>query len=243
MKVPVQTSGSYVAITVCLPLVICIAGCGGANFGSEFESRPSPTALTASEAATTRLPQDYQFSIHRTTSTDDSGLGGTAEPTASAAADGSADVSVEVAEGGEASAVFQLGHAFENKSTQQVDLDVLVRFHFEYNAESTSADRPVDGSVGLKLYARDDRNRLVRNDELIAHALDKGPTQGSGDRDHRFTVTLGPGRSVSVFLAGQTQAKALPGRAGNCALRISGLSMEVTTRAAPAPRTASDEQG
>ena len=115
--------------------------------------------------------------------------------------------------------------------------------HFEYTAESSSEDHPLDGSVGLKLYARDDRNRLVRNDELIAHPLDKGPAQGGGDRDHRFTVTLGPGRSVSVFLAGQSQATARPGRAGNCSLEISGLSMEVTTRAAPAPRTASDEQG
>lgn len=243
MTIPVQTLRSYLAITLCLPPVIYIAGCGGANFGSEFESRPSPTALTRTGAATTQLPQDYEFSIHRTTFTNDSGLGGTAEPAASAAADGSAAVSVKVAEGGEASAVFQLGHAFENKSAHQVDLDVLVRFHFEYTAESSSADQPVDGSVGLKLYARDDRNRLVRNDELIAHPLDKGPTQGSGDRDHRFTLTLGPGRSVSVFLAGQTQAKALPGRAGNCSLKISGLGMEVTTRSAPAPRTASDEQG
>lgn len=243
MKIPVQMIRSYLTLSLCLPFVICIAGCGGANFGSEFESRPAPTALAETEAATTRLPQDHKFSIHRTTSSDDSGLGGTAEPTASAAADGSAAVSVKVAEGGQASAVFQLGHAFENKSDKQVDLDVLVRFHFQYAAESSSADQPVDGSVGLKLYARDDRNRLVRNDELIGHPLDKGATQGSGDREHRFTLTLGPGRSVSVFLAGQTQAKALPGRAGDCSLKISGLSMEVTTRSAPAPRTASDEQG
>ena len=243
MKIPVQIIRSYLTLSLCLPFVIYIAGCGGANFGSEFESRPAPTALTTTPAGTTKLPQDHKFSIHRTTSTNDSGLGGTAEPTASAAADGSANVSVKVAEGGQASAVFQLGHAFENKSAQQVDLDVLVRFHFEYAAESSSADQPVDGSVGLKLYARDDRNRLVRNDELIAHPLDKGPTQGSGDREHRFTLTLGPGRSVSVFLAGQTQAKALPGRAGNCSLKISGLGMEITTRSAPAPRTASDEQG
>ena len=243
MTIPVHSPRSYLGITLCLTLVIYIAGCGGANFGSEFESRPSPTALTLTEAATTRLPQDHEFSIHRTTFTNDSGLGGTAEPTASATADGSANISANVAEGGEASAVFQLGHAFENKSSQQVDLDVLVRFHFEFAAKSSSAEQPVDGSVGLKLYARDDRNRLVRNDELIAHALDKGPTQSSGDRDHRFTVTLGPGRSVSVFLAGQSQAKALPGRAGHCSLKISGLNMEITTRAAPPPRTASDEQG
>ena len=243
MKTLVKSQRIHIPFKLCLSLAVWVAGCGGANFGSDLSSRPKPTVLNGAETVTTKLPQDASFSIFSASSQKDSGLGGKAEPVATASPDGSADVSADVADGGEASAVFQLGHAFENKSDRMIDLDVVVRFHYEYAAKSSPPGSPVDGSVGLKLYARDDRNRLVRNDELIAHPLDTGPTQSSGDSTHRFTLTLGPGRSVSVFLAGQSQVKSELGRWGNCELRISGLNMEVTTRAAPPARTASDEQG
>jgi hypothetical protein len=189
--------------------------------------------VSAESAAERNFPADAPFGIFHAESTKSAGLGSDAQSDAHALPDGRADASARIDNGGEASATFQLGQAFSNPGNRQIDLDVTVRFHYDYEAAASQTPAHVDGAVGLKLYARDHRNRLLRNDDLVAYTLDQGDSSGKADKEIRFTVPLGPGGTINVFLAGQARASAEFGRSGACSLNVSDLKMAVVSRPAP----------
>ncbi len=224
-------------------LTLAAVGCGGANFGSELSAKPKPQALGRTEGKTLRLPQDEPFSIHLNRSQQQAGLDGTAEADARAKREGQGAVSARVTSGGQASATFQLGHAFANDGDRQVDLNVAVSCEYEYEAGADPATPWPDATVGLKLYARDGRNRLLNSFSLVQHSTKQGAASSRDRKELRFTLTLGPGESVNVFLAGQVAIEVEAGRSAHGSLKLSGLQMEVETRPAPPVRTAGDEQG
>lgn len=228
-----------------------LAGCGGANFGADLTSRPRATTVSAESPAERTYPGDGPLGIFHAESSRSAGLGSDAQSDAHASPDGTADATASIEKGGDAGGTFQLGHAFSNDGDRQIDLDIVLRFHYEYEARASQTPPRVDGGVGLKLYARDHRNRLLRNDDLVAYTLEQGNSAGSADKEIRFSVPLGPGGTVNVFLAGQARVSAEFGPSAACSLKVSGLKLSVTAHPAPptaaapsgnAPTTPGDEQ-
>jgi hypothetical protein len=217
-------------------------GCAGGNFASELSAKDKPIPQPLSNAAgkTIRLPQDKPFSLIVNDSQQKAALDGSAEADAEAQRDGQAQASASVSDGGQARATFQLGHAFKNDTERQTDLHVTVRCDYEY--EAGPASRWGDATVGLKLYARDGRNRLLTSFSLVQHSTEDGAATSKDSKVMDFTLTLGPGESVNVFLGGQVEIDIDAGRSAHGSLKLSGLEMEVEPRPAAAVRTGDDEQ-
>ncbi len=214
---------------------LMLPGCGATDFGGELAATPRPRVLATSAAATTlRLPADEKFSIVFAPSKRAPGLGGEADAQASASSDGEAEVKVRVARSGTASGVFQLGHALKNESGVQLDLSIRVQARFEYDARATPASGRKDASVALRLFARDQRNRQLRNLDLLIHGVDQGDARSTVQKELTFPLTLGPGDSASIFLAGQAEATTETAAQAWAHLKISELQMEMTATPAPA---------
>lgn len=212
-----------------VPLLI---GCGATQFASELPSRPRAIPLVKAEPRELHIPKDERFSIALAPTMENPGIGGQAEATGHAKPDGSADLTAGITNGGEAQAHFQLGHAFQNETEQQMDLDIVITFEYEYKSDALS-EPGLDANIALRLYVRDKRNRLTRNTELFSSNNQRGLAERRGSDRVRFTLTVGPGEFVSVFLAGETTAKGEYGRSGACSLKLSNMQMAVQTKPAP----------
>jgi hypothetical protein len=230
-------------VAVGLSVVLVLSGCGGGGFGSELKVQPTPQPLSRGDYRTIHLPQDEPFSIALAPTQKDPGLGGTAEAEAHVSNDGGADAVARVENGGSAQAGFQLGHAFENDSDRQAELRLRVRGEFETVAGATPPGALADAKVGLNLYARDGRNRLLREFSLAQHSTDKGAAASTDRKEFDFVLTLGPRERVAVFLAGSVQIETPEGRSAHGSIKLSGVEMEVTTELAPPVGRAGDGQG
>lgn len=224
-----------------LALVLLLGGCAGANFGSDLSARPRPQPLPKQDETRLQLPADRAFSITLAPSSREPGLGGKAEVHSSANSDGQAHAKATVQKGGSANAMFQIGHAFQNDTPQQADLDFKIAFDADYHIHTPHDSVRPEASVGLKLYARDGRGRLLRNMDLIGHTSEKGNAQRSIAETLEFTLTLAPGESVDVYLAGQVRVEVTDDRSGRGELRLRNLSMQIVTRLAPKVRKNGDE--
>ncbi|MGD8454488.1 MAG: hypothetical protein PVJ57_21955 [Phycisphaerae bacterium] len=216
-------------------------GCGGASFGSELSAQPRPRPVR-DEATPLRLPEAEPFSITLTESSRKPGLDGTAVSDARATRTGEAEITAAVEQSGLAVGNFQLGHAFENASDRQADFDFVVRYRYDFAAAATPESAYPDAQVGLKLYARGEHGRTLRDVTLVQHTTEGGPVDGASEDAREFTLTLGPGETVNVFLAGQVRIDIREGRSASGSLKVTDLSMEVAMRLAPAVRQGGDGQ-
>jgi hypothetical protein len=229
---------------VALGLTFVLGGCGAGRFGSELKERPKPEQIRSAAGFALHLPADRSFSIALPQSNRQPGLGGSAKSDATATAQGNAEASAEVTEGGQASGMFQLGHAFANDIGQQADFDFVVRLNYAYSATATPQTAYPDGKVGLKLYARTNLGRLVRDITLFTHGTENGPAQGAASESSQFTLTLAPYESVDVFVAGQAVVDIRERRSATCRVSVQDLTMDVTIRSAQGnPGTAPDSPG
>lgn len=219
-----------------------LAGCGGADFGAELSARPRPVTLKTDAGSVTRLPQDQKFTITLAPSSKEPGLTGAAEADSHATADGAADAAARVSNGGKASASFQLGHAFKNESERQIDADIRIRFKYEIAAQATPPADVPGATVGVRLYARNARNVLVRTVDLLSHTTENGAASRRGDNDLTCTLTLGPGEALNVFLAGLAGVEAREDRTASASVKLSDVQMEITSKPAPPVRTPGDGQ-
>ena len=232
-------SGRLIAAgTVCTFL---LSGCSTAQFGAELSVRPKAHSLRKTEPVTLRLPQDEPFSIALESSRRDPGLDGEASADARAKPSGQGEASATVSRSGTAEGLFRLGHAFANDTDRQMDLDLAVRYHCEYEAREEPDARLPDATVGLRLYARDERGQILRDFVLVEYATDDGTARRQADDSVSFTLTLGPGQSVDVFLAGRAMVNVPTERTAAGLLKLNGLQFEVATRPAPPVRATSDE--
>lgn len=216
---------------------IWLAGCTGASVGSELTVRPDPRPLSRSAGSVLRLPQDEKFSIALAPASKSPGLTGTADATATASRDGKADLAASVENGGTASAAFQIGHAFSNDSERQMDLRVKTRFGCEFRADTKPTSAGEDVTLGLSIFAREARGRLLKSISVIEYTTAEGGLSSDSTRENEFTLTLGPGDSISVFVAGNIAIEAKEGRTATAAMQLSGLELEVESKPAPAVAT------
>lgn len=214
---------------------LLVAGCAAAAPGADLSpgSRGDPRALRGA-AETLRIPQDEKFCIRHHEATHRSDLDGVAAATAAAAAEGSAEAHASVKGGGNAGGVFQLGHSFRNDSDVQLDLDLRVAAAYDYAVSASPEAGLPDASAGLRLLARDDRGRRLRELVMIDLTSESGAARGSDRKETRVTLTLAPRQTVHVFLAGAARCDARPGRGGEASLKLGELVMEAATKPAPA---------
>lgn len=233
-------SGQYFIVAVILS-ALPLAGCTGGSDLGELAARPKPRNLAP--AAPLRIPADERFSILFAPSSRHPGLGGSAEADASARPDGSAEARVRITDGGRAQAAFQIGHAVRNDSDRQVELEVTIRYRYEYSAETQTDARNEDARIALKLFARDDTNRLLRSMDLLEYATGQGAAQRSGAETLTFRATLGPGTAANLYLAGEAAADTTrTPRNAAAQLKLADVAFEITSRPAPAVRTAHEPQ-
>lgn len=224
------------------PAIACIAtslflattGCGGGSMTSELTVRPTARPVAAAEAKPLRLPADEKFSIALAPAQKTPGLMGTADAVASASADGNAEITALAETAGNASATFQVGHAFANDSTRQIDLTCRLRMNYEYRAASKSAIETQDAILSLAVFARDSRGRLLKTVNVLQDDTADGGVSSKDRKEVEFTVTLGPGESASIFVGGNVTVDVKDGRSASGAIRLNGLEMEVQSKAAPA---------
>lgn len=221
---------------------LLLTGCGGGDFGSELTVHPKPHLLSGSDGQVLRLPHDEPFSITLAPTQETPGLGGTAEADTQVSKKGSADAVARVENGGSALAQFQLGHALKNNSDRQMDLHVHLACDYLTEVEATPPGPLPDAKISLKLFARDGRNRLLRNFNLAQHSTEEGAASSKDHKDIDFTLTLGPRESVNVFLAGSVRIDTPDGHSARGSIKLSGLKMEIKTELAPPVQQAADEQ-
>jgi hypothetical protein len=223
-------------------VALLLFGCGGGQFGAELTARPKPLVLRAVEPQTIRLPQDQAFSIALPSATHRAGLGGTADAQGRAFPDGTAEASATVGQTGSANAEFQVGGAFSNDTDRQMDLAFRVTCRYEFAVSNQPERSLADASVGLQIYARVANGPMLRDIILLDQSTESGPAQGQSEAARDFTLTIGPGAGVTVWVAGRAQVN-IPGeRSGSAHLQVTGLTFNVATRPAPPVQIAPPEQ-
>lgn len=223
--------------------LIVLTGCSAGQVGSELAVRPKGHSLGKPDTSTTlRLPQQNPFNITLTRANKQPGLLGAAEVDATAESNGTATARAAVREGGQAEALFQIGHALENSGERQTDADFKISFQRAFDVSGQAEPGVTDAVVSLWLYVRNARGRLVRDVQLLSYTSENGPARNRGTETQEFTLTLAPGETMNVFLAGNVQVKVPDGRSASGSLTVSNLQFEIVTRPAPAVRTASDER-
>ncbi|MCC6358168.1 MAG: hypothetical protein IT450_05455 [Phycisphaerales bacterium] len=220
-----------------------LAGCGGGGMASELSAQPEARPLSRSSGNLLRLPADDKFSIALAPAQKAPGINGKAEASASAERSGVGDASARVENGGTASATFQVGHALKNDSNNQLDLVVRTRFNYEYAAGAQPAGETEDATLSLNLYARDGKNRLLKTLTVLAHSTAEGDVKSKDRKEAEFTLTLGPGDSVSVFVGGTVMINTKEGRSADGSIKLSGLEMDVESKVAPTVAPASAPTG
>jgi hypothetical protein len=233
---------SGILVAASLSSVLLITGCGGGDFGSELTVRPKPHLLSGSDGQVLRLPHDEPFSITLAPTQETPGLGGTAEADTQVSKKGNADAVARVENGGSALAQFQLGHALKNDSDRQMDLHVHLACDCQTEAEATPPGPLPDAKISLTLFARDNHNRLLRSINLAQHSTEEGAAASKDHAQRSFTLTLGPGESVNVFVAGSARVDTQDGHSARGSIKLSGLEMEIKTELAPPVQQAADEQ-
>ncbi len=229
--------------TLCLCTLI-LAGCGGGQFGSKLSSRPRPQPIRDTQASTLRLPADHKFSIVLPKVSKAPGLDSTATADCNAQADGQALALASITGNGLVESQFQIGHAVKNATELQADLDFRVRFRREFEVTHSLESPLPDAVVGLRLYVQDHDQRTLRDLPLIDLTTEHGAAAQSSDTDVRFTITLEPGGSLDVFLAGRAKVEIPDDRtaSASASLKLSGLEIEIQTRPAPPVRVTDDER-
>lgn len=240
LRPPSIVARAGLAVLLTFILLATPGGCGGGGFGAELSTRPTPRELKSADGERLSLPADEGFTIRLPKSSKEAALGGTASADASAERSGSASATAEVTNGGSASGTFQLGHAVKNSTNRQVELEVAVSLAFEFETKADPPSALPDASVSLKIFALDQRSRVLRDLDVASHSSDRGVTKAKSTRELSFSVTLGPGDSLNLYAAGQAAVSVKEGHSAASTLKLSGLKMDLVTKPAPPVRTAAD---
>ncbi len=232
----------HISLITLATIALTLTACQSGRFGSEISAQPEPQKLSQPDGMTVKSPADQPFNITFSSSSRTPGLDGTAESDASVEDSGSASARATVESAGQATAGFQLGHAITNDTTRQTDITVSLRFQYAFDVTEQPLLNLPGAQAALRLYARTEHGRLLRDIPLVDHSTESGPAQRESEEHLNFTLTLAPGETVNVFLAGQTQVNIEADRSASAKLELRGTRLEITTAPAPKVRTTGDEQ-
>ncbi|MBL8879005.1 MAG: hypothetical protein JNG88_07780 [Phycisphaerales bacterium] len=224
------------ATTLLLMLVAHLTGCAG---GGPSELALRPTAKPLRLDATIKSPGDLPLNLFSSPSQENPGPGGKADARAESKPSGDAIAIADVESGGGATASFQIGSAFVNDSDQQVDVTISAKYRYEFALQTNAKTRTGDATVTLHFYARDQYNRLLRDLPLFTQSTDQGSGGQSGENTINLTLTIGPHDSLYLFFGGSVAVDTLKSaRTAHGELKLSGVELTLTTKAAPAVKAA-----
>lgn len=212
----------------------CFAGCSGGSMTSELAVKPEAHSISKPASSTIRLPKDEKYSIALAPAQKSPGLSGSADATAEAGRDGNANLIASVENGGTASATFQLGHAFTNETDRQMDLHIRLRFDYEYSAAAKPLAPSADGVLGVDVFARSTRGKLLKTIPVLNFSTAEGDVSSRGSKEAEFAVTLSPADGAIIFVGGNVQIATKDGHSANGAIKLTKLEMEIEPKAAPA---------
>lgn len=233
MRLAWNANARRAGVLTLLAMASGMTACTGAQFGSEIGARPKLHLIRAVERTTLHLPKDEPFSIALPSVSRKAGFDGVVEGDATAKPTGEAEATATVRTAGTVESLFQLGHGLANDTDRQMDFDIKVRFQYEFIVTNEPAAPVPDATVGLRLYVRDDRGRLLRDMVQVDYSTESGAAHQAADKSVDFTVTLGPGGWINVFLAGLAKVDLAADRSASATLKFRDLQMEVATQAAP----------
>lgn len=211
-----------------------IAGCSSGSMTSELAAKPEAHTIAKLASSILHLPKDQKFSIALAPAQKSPGLSGSADATAQAAGDGNATLSASVENGGTASATFQVGHAFTNDTDRQMDLHVRLKFDYEYSAAAKPPSLAADGVLGVDIFARSTRGKLLKTIPVLNFSTAEGDLSSRGEKEAEFSVTLSPAEGAIIFVGGNVQIATKDGHSANGAIKLAKLEMAVEPKAAPA---------
>lgn len=211
-----------------------LGGCASALPGSELAKSPAAWRISGPTPTTLKLPAEKPFNIHLVEVTKAPGLDGTADADARADKQGTAMALAKVQGEGKASGSFRLGQALANPTERQVDFDITATYTCAYAVSQTPAANFPDAQTTLRLYARQQRGRLLKALDLVTHSTENGAVERTSSDTVTFTVTLGPGADVDVFFYGEVTVSTPDTRAAEGQIELKDVQLTVATRPAPA---------
>ncbi len=221
------------ASSLALWLGLLLTGCSGGSMTSELAAKPDSHAMAKLASSVVHLPKDHKFSIALAPAQKSPGLSGSADATAQAAGDGNANLKASVENGGTASATFQIGHAFSNDTDRQMDLRVRLRFDYEYSATAKPPSLAADGVLGMDIYARNTRGKLLKTIPVLSFSTAEGDLSSRGEKEADFTVTLSPADGAIIFVGGNVQITTKDGHSAGGTIKLSKMEMDVEPKPAP----------
>lgn len=241
MRSPIPATIRQLPRILAAAALMSLLGCGGGG-AEQLAVRPTkPEPIGRAEGRRIELPRDGRFLIALAPSQQAPGLDGQAVCEARVSPEGHGSVTATVRNGGTASGAVQIGHSLTNDTARQADVEVSVSAEVEFDVRSEETTRRPEASVSLLLYARDDRNRELATVELARHSSDKGAAAGQGSESVQISLTLGPGQTANVYLAGEVTIVAEYGRSAAGSIKLSDVRMTFDVRSAPPVSSAANE--
>lgn len=211
-------------------LLGALAGCNTGQFGADLNVRPKPIRIKDLASRTLHLPADQPFSLALPSVNRRAGLDGHAEGDAKAHPDGVGVATAHVEHAGSSETLFLIGSAFANEAPAALDLVCRVHAVYEYEAENSPPNMSGDAGAGVRIFARTHGGRLLREVPLLDYTTASGLSQGSADDVRNFTITLGPGETVNLYVAGHAKVDITERRSASVVVRLSKLEFEIVTR-------------
>lgn len=214
-------------VTACLLLVL--GGCGGGETILEV-SRPAgerPDVDSAAAAGALKLPADQAFNYRSFRSGQDGAGRGESHPRGGNGAACRADADGEGSAWGE----FQLGYCFDNTSDRPLDAVVKMRVNVsEANAikgEAPEEETDARAESSLTFFIKDSYGTLVKEVNLLANTLVRGPNSSGQTQQLTFETRFEPKRGYYLIAAGRAAAQATPERKSTVAVEISEFALEI----------------
>jgi len=215
-----------------LALLLVFLGCGGPDFGGDIrvsDSQRHTLKSVAAEGKTLSLPADKGYNIHIKKSSQDPGSDGQARGDSDATAGGEAFCAAEAANGGSASAEFNIGHRIDNltESGQAVKLEITYDLVQAMAADKLPASETV-ATTNLHIVVRDSRKKIIAKTALVQTNSDEAVAGGNTKDQRSLTVQFDPGLSYDVMLYGKVDAASSLGQKASARQDIKNLNMKCT---------------
>ncbi len=223
--------GSRAFVGVVVAICLGLGACGGSEFGGEIRldvTQRHVRTETAPADAPLNFPADQPFAIHLKRSSQTPGPDGRARGESDATPDGGAFCLADAANGGSASAEFNLGHRIENRSSLAQAVSLTCDFDVEQVLDASDPPAPETiASVSLVLMVVDSRKHVVSRTQ-VAQAVSDSAAGKAASRDQR-TVSLRfeAGETYDIMLFGKVDAATGSAQAATARLEVRGLRFRV----------------
>jgi hypothetical protein len=208
----------------------------------ELGYQPTPTKMSPDAKSNLVVPSDEPFAIAETSMQTDETTGGTAAADTSISEQGSAKLETSAANGGQASAAFQLGHSVRNAGNEQAQVTLTVAFDYEYAVvEEPPAGLP-DASVSLELIIRNRRERVLDRITLLDYSTEQQSGSEKSRKQFQTECLCPVNDTLDIFLAGSVKSGSQADTSASANLTLRNVELRFAGDfAPPVTKSANDE--